>query len=177
MWGNTDAPVIAERTLTCLQDGRQVTVRVHAPERLDAEDEAEFGAPWCCCVAFPLPGLRPVTGADDGEVFCAMGRDSLEALSGALRDVRNVLDRVHEKLGLDFRWAHADDEDWHGVPHWVPAHWGRAADQRLNDAVLREETAMTQDGVGLEAFRRSLRRAAEARGQKAPSDPKPGEHA
>ena len=161
MVGTTDAPVIAERVLRCIQDGRRITVRVHAPERLDEADTEEWGGPWCC--AFAIPGLEDITHAEDHQVMGVVGRDSFEALSRALITVRQLLDRAREKLGLEFGWEHADEEGWHAIPHWVPALWGRAADQRLNEAVLREETAMTQDGVGLEAFRAALHRAAEAR--------------
>jgi hypothetical protein len=141
--GTTTQPVIAERELTCIGATRRVTIRVYAPEPEPEPDADDL--PWRC--AFIVTGLPEVITADDDEVVFAIGRDSFEALSGALQGARSCLDRASEKVGLEFSWP---AEGWHTVPHWVPVYWGRRAERRLLDAMIREETLMFKDRIGLE---------------------------
>jgi len=139
MIGTSRQPVIAERSLDCVGDTRRVVIRVHAPEPSMGD------LPWRC--GFIVTGIAEITATDEGQVLFAEGRDSFEALAMALLTTRNLLDRASERLGLEFAWP---EEGWHAVPQWVPVHWGRRAERRLFDALVREETLMVQDREGLE---------------------------
>jgi hypothetical protein len=177
MRGTTDAPIIAERTLSCAQDGRPLTVRVHAPERLAEEDwralDDGFDFPWGCgFVLLGIPELRRfvATAGDvtDDEVWFDVGRDSYEALANAMGSVRSLLDRASQELGLEFTWpaaldsAESGEAPWHEVPALLPRWLGRDGDTRLNDVLLREQTAIVQERVqARRAAREDIPRSAE----------------
>lgn len=119
---------IAERAITT-DDGRAVTVEIHAPE----PDPASPHGDWRC--AFRL------TGALDADDY-GHGLDGLSALVNAIQGVSKYLD----DSGLVLNWVGGEPGD-HGVPRIIPQSFGRAFARDIEDEIDRRIAALTPPGT------------------------------
>ena len=118
---------IAERMLAT-DDGRAVTVEIHAPE-----PDPDPTGDWRC--AFRL------TGALDANAY-GHGLDSLSALINAIQGVRKYLD----DSGLSLTWV-GDEPGDHGVPRVVPQFLGRQFARDIEDEIDRRIAAIKPPGA------------------------------
>ena len=116
---------------TQTDDGRAVTVEIHAPE----PDPDSSHGDWRC--PFRLHGALDVTGA-------GYGVDALQALIHATQAARKAID----DSGLSLTWMGGEAGD-HGIPAIVPQMFGRAFARSIEEEIERRLAAHRpgQDGA------------------------------
>jgi hypothetical protein len=135
--------LIAERALHAVNESAQsIHLKLYAPENIPWELSPEL-FPWRC--AYELDGAP--AHALDGETtsFFARGIDSLDALLAALSNIRGRLDRLFEKLGLQFTWdAVADVRGGHGIPHPIITDLGLKFEREMITLMWQERRSFAE---------------------------------
>jgi hypothetical protein len=127
--------IIAERTLTTVEQGASVRIRVGKPRKDRAT--GDFFCP------FSIEGLG------DRKLREAWGIDSMQALQNALQAIRIELASHANTL----TWAGGQD-GWLGFPKVIPDLFGPKFTQRLEKLVDRETDRFART---LEARRRNMK--------------------
>lgn len=100
----TMTPVIAQRDLILVRDGRRRQVRIRIGRPVQDVDTAH-GRDWRCPIT--------ISGAGQSRSQRGLGADSLQALVHALKLVEEEIERLETRTLGRLEWF---GEGWHGVP-------------------------------------------------------------
>lgn len=132
-----DALPIAVRPLQLEgEPSRKVSLAIYAPEQVS---EVE----WKCAFR--------ITGLDNDEPRYAHGNDGVQALILAFEGLRVALATSGAKLS----WTGGEPGD-PGIPRFVPAIFGMAFSQRLEQMIEREVEKFARAAIGKSGRRRGL---------------------